>query len=131
MRSLLLVPILLAACSGNSQPAPVTPAEVASLENERAKFPDDPEVLNRIGIRYYEGKQWTLAQGALDASFRIKPTFTAAVYLGLTNEATGRFGDAEGFYRSAGSLSTTPAQQRELDRRLADHRPRRRLLPVR
>ena len=120
MRSLLLVAILLAACSGNSQPAPVTPAEVASLENERAKFPDDPEVLNRIGIRYYEGKQWTLAQGALDASFRIKPTFTAAVYLGLTNEATGRFGDAEGFYRSAGSLSTTPAQQRELDRRLAD-----------
>ena len=120
MRSLLLGPILLAACSGNSQPAPVTPAEVASLENERAKFPDDPEVLSRIGIRYYEGKQWTLAQGALDASFRIKPSFTAAVYLGLTNEATGRFGDAEGFYRAAGSLSTTPAQQRELDRRLAD-----------
>jgi TolB-like protein len=119
MRSRLLGLILLAACSGNSQPAPVTPAEVTSLENERAKFPNDHEVLNRIGIRYYEGKQWSRAQETLTASFQVKPSFVAAVYLGLTNEATGHFEDAEGYYRSAGSLSKTPTQQRELDRRLA------------
>jgi TolB-like protein len=119
MRSRLLGLILLAACSGNSQPAPVTPAEFASLENERAKFPNDVEVLNRVGIRYYEGKQWNRAQETLRSSFEQKPSFVAAVYLGLTNEATGRFEDAEGYYRAAGSLSMTPTQQRELDRRLA------------
>ena len=120
MRSRLLGLILLAACSGNSQPAPVTPAEVTSLESERAKFPNDPEVLSRIGIRYYEGKQWSRAQQTLTQSFQVKPSFVAAVYLGLTNEATGHFEDAEGYYRAAGSLSKTPTQHRELDRRLAD-----------
>lgn len=120
MRFLLLGLIALAACSGNSQPAPVTPAEVASLESERARFPEDPEVLNRIGIRYYDARQWSRALDVLGTSFRIKPSFTSAVYLGLSNEATGLFGDAEGYYRAAGSLAATPAQRRELDRRLAD-----------
>ena len=69
------------------------------------KFPSDPEVLSRIGIRYYEGKQWNRAMSRSSASFRLKPSFTAAVYLGLTNEATGRFDDAESYYRAAGSLS--------------------------
>src|SRR5262245_49782153 len=118
MRSRLLGLILLAACSGNSQPAPVTPAEITSLEAERARFPRDPEVLNRIGIRYYEGKQWARAHETLTASLQAKPSFVAAVYLGLTSEATGHFEDAEGYYRAAGSLSKTPTQQRELDRRL-------------
>lgn len=120
MRSRLLGLILLAACSGNSQPAPVTPAELSSLEAERAKFPADPEVLNRIGIRYYEGKQWVRAHETLSSAFQLKPSFVSAVYLGLTSEATGRFEDAEGYYRAASSLSKTPTQQRELDRRLAD-----------
>jgi TolB-like protein len=120
MRSRLLGLLLLAACSGNSQPAPVTPAEINSLESERAKFPRDPEVLNRIGVRYYEGKHWSRAQQTLTESFQVKPSFVAAVYLGLTNEATGHFEDAEGYYRAAGSLSKTPTQNRELERRLAD-----------
>jgi TolB-like protein len=120
MRSNLLGIVLLAACTGNSQPAPVTPAELASLESERVKFPDDPEVLTRIGIRYYEGKQWSRADQTLNSSFRVKPTFTTAVYLGLTSEATFRYEDAAGYYRAAGTLSTTPTQRRELDRRLAE-----------
>lgn len=120
MRSRLLGLILLAACSGNSQPAPVTPAEITSLEVERAKFSQDHEVLNRIGVRFYEGKQWSRAQQTLTESFQVKPSFVAAVYLGLTSEATGNFEDAEGYYRAAGSLSRTPTQHRELDRRLAD-----------
>ena len=119
MRSRLLGFILLAACSGNSQPAPVTPAEIQSLEAERAKFPYDVEVQNRIGIRYYEAKEWNRAELTLLESFKVKPSFVAAVYLGLTNEATGHFADAEGYYRAANSLSKTPTQQRELDRRLA------------
>jgi TolB-like protein len=93
---------------------------LASLESERLKFPDDPEVLTRIGIRYYEGKQWNHAEQALSSAFRARPTFTTAVYLGLTSEATFRFEDAAGYYRAAGTLTTTPAQRRELDRHLAD-----------
>ena len=120
MRFLLLGILLLASCSGNQQPAPVTPAEATAMENERARFPDDPEVLTRIGIRYFEAKQWTPAKQNLDKAFRLKPSFTSAVYLGLASEATGYFADAERYYRSAGTLSTTPAQNRELDRRLGD-----------
>jgi len=120
MRFLLPCLIALAACSGNSGPAPVTPSEIASLEKERARFPDDPEVLNRIGIRYYEGKRWDQALETLRASFQHQRTFTSAVYLGLTHEATGRFVDAEAYYRAAAALTLTPTQRRELDRRLAD-----------
>lgn len=119
MRFLLLGLIALAACSGNSGPAPVTPAEVVSLEKERAKFSDDPEVLNRIGIRYYEGKEWSRALETLSISFQLRHSFTAAVYLGLSNEATGHFDHAEAYYRAAAPLTLTPAQRRELDRRLA------------
>lgn len=120
MRFLLFGLIGLAACSGNPGPAQLTPAEVTSLEADRAKFAQDAEVLTRIGIRYYEGKDWERARDVLSASFLVKPGYTTAVYLGLTNEASGRFEDAAGYYRSAGSLALTTAQRREVERRLND-----------
>ena len=52
MRSRLLGLLLLAACSGNSQPAPVTPAEITSLEAERANFANVPEV---VGEHFVHG----------------------------------------------------------------------------
>ena len=111
---------LLTACAGSSAPPSVTPAEVTSLEGDRAQFANNTDVLNRIGIRYYEAREYERARDVLTASVNVKATFTSVVYLGLTNEATGRFEDAAGYYRTAASLGVTPAQRHELDRRLAE-----------
>jgi len=55
----------------------------------------------------------------LTTALRIQPSFTAAVYLGLTEEAVGRYDEAERNYRIAESLTIAPTQRRELERRMA------------
>jgi TolB-like protein len=106
------------ACAGGAPVQSVTPAEVDALEAERTKFAQDPEVLTRIGIRFYEFHQYDRARDVLNAALTLRPSFTAAVYVGLTNEAEGRFDEAEASYRTAGSMLITPAQRKELDRRV-------------
>jgi TolB-like protein len=117
--SLLAGLALLGACGGSVRPGPVTPAELASLEEERSRFPDDHEVLTRVGIRFYDAHAYDRARDALTAALRAQPSFTAAVYLGLIEEALGRFDEAERNYRIAESLSIAPTQRRELERRMA------------
>lgn len=101
------------------RPGPVTPAELAALEQERIRFPDDYEVLTRVGIGFYDAKAYDRARDVLTAALRLQPSFTAAVYLGLTEEALGRFDEAERNYRIAGTLTIAPTQRKELDRRMA------------
>lgn len=117
--SLTLLIWLGGSCAGVAGPAPVTPAERQSLEAERRAAPRDPEVLTRIGVRYYQGGMHALAREALTAAYGIRPSFTAAVYLGLSHEAEGHLDEAEASYRAAGSLRMTPPQRDELERRLA------------
>lgn len=119
------VPILfcflaLAACAGNrSSVQPVTPEELRTLAADRERLAGDPDALTRIGIRYYQGRDLPRAEDALTAAVALRPTFSSAVYLGLTQEARGNLAAAEASYRMASGLEVTRAQREELDRRLA------------
>ncbi|HEX9895809.1 MAG TPA: CsgG/HfaB family protein [Gemmatimonadales bacterium] len=97
----------------------MTPAEVVALEAERARFAGDADVLTRIGVRFYEGQEYPRALDVLTAAMALRPTFTTAVYLGLTHEAVGHLDSAEVSYRAAGSSRMTRAQRDQLDSRLA------------
>jgi hypothetical protein len=89
------------------------------LETEQARYAQDPEVLTRIGIRFYEGQAYQRASDVLAAALVLLPAFTTAVYHGLSQEALCRFGEAERSYHIAGSLEITPNQREELDHRIA------------
>jgi TolB-like protein len=110
---------LAAGCAGAAGPRQVTPAEQAVLQADEARFAADPEMLTRIGIRYYEGRLYRRARDVLRTSLILEPGFSAAVYLGLAEEALGAFGEAEQAYRSAGAMPISRSQRTELERRLA------------
>ena len=116
--SLLGLASLVIGCAGRAGPAPVTPEEIGVLEAEQARYAQDPEVLTRIGIRFYEGGDYLRASDVLATALVLRPAFTTAVYHGLSQEALGRFDEAERSYRTASSLPITPRQREELDHRL-------------
>jgi TolB-like protein len=116
---LISAALLLAGCAGTPAPAPVTPEELSSLEAEQARSARDPDVLTRIGIRFYQGKAYQRAVDVLAAALQLRPAFNTAVYLGLSQEALGQFGPAERSYRQAGAGQVTRSQQEELNRRIA------------
>lgn len=59
------------------------------------------------------------AEDVLAAAFKVRPGFTAAIYLGRAQEARGRLSEAEASYQAAGRLSPSRSQRAELDRQLA------------
>jgi len=117
-RILALLALGTAACGGGARPGPVTPAEVTTLEADARKFADDPDVLTRIGIRYYEAQLYDRAEAVLTAALGLRPAFATAVYLGLAQEGLERFDEAETAYRAAQTFSLSRGQREELDRRL-------------
>lgn len=115
---LVLLAVLGAGCGGPPGPGPVSPSELEALEQEAARAADSPDVLNRIGVRMVEAGRFGRARDLLTASLGLKPSFTAAVYLGQAFEGLRRFADAETAYRTGLSLDLSGDQRRELDRLL-------------
>jgi len=112
--------LLLGACSKPPAPGPVTPEQLPALEAERAKHPNDPSLLTRIGIGYFEAKNYPLAQDALKGALAVEPTnYTATVYLGLTQEAAGDLAGARQSFTAAQRLASTDDQRKELAGRLS------------
>jgi len=107
--------LLLGACGGNPHPGTVAPANLPELEAERAKHPTDPSLLTRIGIAYYDAKDYTRAQDALKGALAVeKGNYAATVYLGLSQEAAGDLPGARASYTTAGTLARTDAQKGEV-----------------
>lgn len=86
---------------------------------DRQRLGNDPEALTRIGIRFYQARDFVRAEDALSAAIALRPTFSSVVYLGLTHEGRGNLAAAEASYRLASGLEMTRDQRDELDRRLA------------
>jgi uncharacterized protein HemY len=98
--------LLLGACGGNPAPGPVTTADIPELEAERAKHPTDPSLLTRIGIAYYDAKDYTKAQDALKGALAVeKGNYPATVYLGMSQEAAGDLAGAHATYTTAGTVA--------------------------
>lgn len=121
LRHLLSAMLLLglAACGGSLRTTPVSPTDLASLEADAAALAHDGEALTRIGVRFYQAEQWVRARDVLTTALALRPSFAAAVYLGLAQERLDQFDQAETSYRVAGTLTLSNAQRRELDRRVA------------
>ena len=111
---------LVGACSNPPAPGPVTPEQLPALEAERAQHPDDPTLLTRIGIGYFDAKDYALAQDALKGALAVEPTnYSATVYLGLAQEAAGDLAGARQSLSSAQRLASTEQQRKELAGRLS------------
>jgi len=116
---LLAVSLLSAACAGGATPSGVTPVQLEQLDRDAAAASGDADALTRVGIRYYQAGAIERAEDALAAALQVRPSFTAAIYLGRAQEARGRLPEAESSYRAAGRFSLNRSQRSELDRQLA------------
>ncbi len=110
---------LLGACAAGTRGPEVRPADLPSLEAERARRPNDHEILVRLGAGYYRAGRPGDAVAALRAALAVRPSFPALAYLGLAFEAESRPDSALAAYRRAAALATTPAERGQLEFRLA------------
>jgi len=112
----------LGACGAARQPAGVTPKteDVTALEAERAQHPTDATLLARLGIAYYDAKNFERAKETLEGTLAIeKKNYTAMVYLGLTQEELGDLAGARNSYQAAAAMTASETQKREIGNRLA------------
>jgi TolB-like protein len=121
MRALLVASfgVVFAGCAGSVQQSPVGPADVASLEAQRQQRPNDPAVLTRLGIAYYDSRDYAKSRDVLRSAAVIESrSFPAAVYLGLAYEELGVLDSARASYTRAATLTSSSAQRNELNGRL-------------
>ncbi len=98
----------------------VLPDELPSLEAERARKPNDQQLLVRLGAGYYRAKRSAEAVAVLRAAIAIQPSFPAVVFLGLAFEQALQLDSAQVAYRSATVLARAGAEKAELEARLAN-----------
>ncbi len=111
---------LLGACAPALKSPVLTPTDVTVLEAQRIRSPSDPDVLTRLGVVYYQSQKYVQARDVLTAAVKLNPgSFSAAVYLGLTQEALGELSPARDAYRLAQALPDLSRSQRtEIENRL-------------
>jgi TolB-like protein len=121
MRALLVASMgaALAGCAGSVRSPQVAPADIAALEAQRQQRPDDASVLTRLGIAYYDAKDYGGARDVLRSTAVLdSKSFAGAVYLGLAYEELGSLDSARASYQRAATLSQSSAQKSELTNRL-------------
>lgn len=96
---LLALTAVVAACAGGAPPGAVAPADLASLEAQRAQTPDDPALNLQLARAYYAAGRYTDARGALAIVLAAQPANTQAdAWLGLTYEGLEQFDSARATY---------------------------------
>lgn len=118
-RWIFFLSVAIVGCAPGYRGPDVTPAELPSLEAERARRPTDHQLLLRLGAAYYRAERYDLAVDVLRAAAVLRPTFAGAVFLGLSFEGQGRLDSALVAYRGASALAGSGAERAELDARLA------------
>ena len=110
----------LSACASGAGPGAVAPQDTAGLEAENSRHPDDPTLLTRLGIAYYQAGNYEKARDVLRSVFAIqKVSYSAAVYLGLSEEQLGDLAAARQTYGQAAGMTTKSEQKDEIRNRLA------------
>src|SRR5262249_23561188 len=78
------------ACAQRIRAPELTPAGLDSLDAARARVSRDPDALTAIGLAFYEARAYARARDVFLAVLVLEPkSFTAAVELGLSQEALG------------------------------------------
>jgi TolB-like protein len=111
---------LASGCAGGPQPGAVAPADIPALESERQRHPSDVGLIVKLGIAYYDAKDYQKAQDVLASALALdQRNYPATVYQGLSLEELGRLDGARKAYNAAAALATTADQKREISNRLA------------
>lgn len=112
----------LGACAGGAPtttPAPA-PQDLSALQAELDKNPRDANLATRVGIGYYNAKNYTRARDVLLAALAVdKQNYPAQVYLGLSYEELGQLSDARKAYTTALSQTNDGRRKSDLEGRLA------------
>lgn len=122
MRSSCVVTFLLlaAGCAPRAAAPGVTPADLATLEAERARHAGDAAGLTRVGIAFYQAGEFARARDVLAAALALDPrSVRAAVHLGLAQEGLNDRDAAEAAYRAAQALRLSGSERRLIEQRLA------------
>ena len=107
------------ACAQRIRAPELTPAGLDSLDAARARVSRDPDALTAIGIAFYEARAYTRARDVFLAVLALEPkSFTAAVELGLSQEALGDLDAALTAYQRADALKVSRADRKLVEARL-------------
>lgn len=93
------VAVLAVACAGGPQPGDVAPADLTTLEAQRAQTPNDPALNLQLARAYYAAGRYTDARAALAVVLTAQPQHAQAeAWLGLTYEALEQYDSARVTY---------------------------------
>ena len=110
---------LAAGCARQAPTTAVGPADVGTLEAEAREHPDNTSVLTRLGIAYYNAKDYSHARDVLRSVLALdQRAFSATVYLGLSYEELGMLDSARASYTAAEDMRITSSQRQEIANRL-------------
>lgn len=110
---------LLGACAGQSPQVAPSPANLPALEAASAQNPRDAALITRLGIAYFEAKQFERARDVLRSALTINSqNYPAHIYLGLTYEELGRLDSARVAFTTASMEAKSARQRSEIEDRL-------------
>lgn len=111
--------VLATGCGGGSPPAQPAPADVSSLEAEYARNPKDAGLATKVGIAYYNNKQYEKARDVLQSALALgEANYPARVYLGLSYEELGQLDSARAAYTKAATQTSDAKRKSEIQDRL-------------
>ena len=111
--------VLTTGCGGGTPPAQPTPANLPALESEYSRNPRDAGLATKVGIAYYDAKQYQKARDVLQSALVLgEQNYPARVYLGLTYEELGQLDSARASYTNAASLTRDARRKAEIQDRL-------------
>jgi TolB-like protein len=111
--------VLSTGCGGGAPPAQPAPADVSSLEAEYARNPKDAGLATRVGIAYYNAKQYDKARDVFRSALALgESNYPARVYLGLTFEELGQLDSARVAYTKASAQTSDAKRRGEIQDRL-------------
>lgn len=97
----LVLAVVVAGCAAGPRSADVAPADLAALEAQRARTPNDPALNLQLARGYYAAGRYADARTALAIVLTAQPGNTQAqAWLGLTYEAREQFDSARATYTS-------------------------------
>jgi TolB-like protein len=120
--ALALSGVLLGACTGGKTPQGPAPApdNLPALEAAEKQRPRDASLLTKLGIAYYDAKQYGRSRDVLNSALAITPlNYAAQVYLGLAFEELGQLDSARVAYTKAGNQAKDARQRGDIEDKLS------------
>jgi TolB-like protein len=114
--------LLLGACAGGGSTTTTTPApqDLSALQAELDRNPKDAALATKVGVGYYNAKNYSRARDVLRGALVLdKQNYPAQVYLGLSYEELGQLDSARIAYTTALAQARTDRNKSDLEGRLA------------